>query len=134
MRLSVKLGFAWLLLWCAASSFAAVDLNKATVAELDSIKGVGPSLSRAILAERKTAPFSSWQDLINRVRGVKEATAIKLSNGGLTVQGQSFAGFHIGQPVANPQGEARDRAEAAEGAKVLQQVEQVLKNEPAGKR
>lgn len=134
MRLSVKNGVAWLVLWCAAGSFAAVDVNRATVAELDGIKGVGPSLSRAILAERKTAPFSSWQDLINRVRGVKEATAIKLSNGGLTVQGQSFAGFHIGQPVANPQGEARDRAEAAEGAKVLQQVEQMLKNEPAGKR
>lgn len=134
MRWTTQFGIAALTLWCAASSFAAVDLNKATVAELDGIKGIGPGLSRAILAERKTAPFSSWPDFIARVRGVKEATAIKLSNGGLTVQGQSFAGFKIGQPVADPQGEAKARAEEADGAKVLQQVQQIMKAEPAGKR
>ncbi len=134
MRRITQFGIAAAALWCVASSFAAVDLNKATVAELDSIKGIGPSLSRAILAERKTAPFSSWPDFIGRVRGVKEATAIKLSNGGLTVQGQSFAGFKIGQPVADPQGDAKTRAEDSEGAKVLQQVQQIMKTEPAGKR
>ena len=134
MRWTVKNGATWLALWCAASGFAAVDVNQATVAELDGIKGIGPGLSRAILAERKTAPFGSWPDFIGRVRGVKEATAIKLSSGGLTVHGQSFAGFKIGQPVADAKGEAQARAEAAEGAKVQQQVEKIMKAEPAGKR
>lgn len=134
MRWTVRNGLAWLALWCAASALAAVDVNQATVAELDGIKGIGPGLSRAILAERKTAPFSSWPDFIGRVRGVKEATAIKLSSGGLTVQGQSFAGFRVGQPAADPKGEAKARAEEAEGATVQQQVEQILKTAPAGKR
>ena len=34
------------------SSFAAVDVNKANAAELDGIKGIGPSLSGKILKER----------------------------------------------------------------------------------
>jgi len=37
----------------AAASFAAVDVNKATAAELDGIKGIGPGLSGKIIEERK---------------------------------------------------------------------------------
>ncbi|MDP3227573.1 MAG: helix-hairpin-helix domain-containing protein, partial [Acidovorax sp.] len=33
----------------AAAAFAAVDVNKASAAELDGIKGIGPSLSTKIL-------------------------------------------------------------------------------------
>ena len=36
----------------AVAAFAAVDVNKATAAELDSIKGIGPSTSSKILDER----------------------------------------------------------------------------------
>ena len=39
----------------AAVSFAAVDVNKATAAELDSIKGIGPAISAKILDEKKKA-------------------------------------------------------------------------------
>ena len=45
----------------AAAAFAAVDVNKATAAELDGIKGIGPSTSTKILDERKTAPFEPKQ-------------------------------------------------------------------------
>ena len=38
----------------AAISFAAVDINKATVADIDSIKGIGPATSAKMLDERKT--------------------------------------------------------------------------------
>ena len=37
----------------ATVAFAAVDVNKATAAELDGIKGIGPAVSTKILDERK---------------------------------------------------------------------------------
>ena len=53
----------------AAASFAAVDVNKANAADLDSIKGIGPVMSQRILDERKKGDFKSWDDLITRVKG-----------------------------------------------------------------
>jgi len=74
----------------AATAFAAVDINKASEADLDGIKGIGPSLSGKILAERKKAPFKDWGDLIERVKGVGPASASKFSAEGLTVNGNAF--------------------------------------------
>lgn len=73
-----------------AISFAAVDVNKATVADLDSIKGIGPATSTKILDERKASPFKDWADLIQRVPGIGDKRAAKLSNQGLTVNGAAF--------------------------------------------
>lgn len=66
-------------------AFAAVDVNKASPAELDALPGVGPALSQRIVAERQKAPFKNWADMIQRVRGVGPASALKLSKAGLTV-------------------------------------------------
>lgn len=74
----------------AAASFAAVDINTATVADLDSIKGIGPNTSAKILKERKAAPFKNWSDLIQRVPGIGDKRAAKLSTEGLTVNGEAF--------------------------------------------
>jgi competence protein ComEA len=74
----------------AVVSFAAVDVNKGTAADLDGIKGVGPSMSKRILEARKEGEFKDWPDLMQRVKGVKEKSAAKLSAEGLTVNGQSF--------------------------------------------
>ena len=41
----------------AAASFTAVDVNNATAAELDDIKGIGPGLSGKIIEERKHGAF-----------------------------------------------------------------------------
>lgn len=71
-------------------SFAAVDLNKATAADLDSIKGIGPSTSSRILSERKNAPFKDWQDFIQRVPGIGDKRAAQLSTHGLTVNGTGY--------------------------------------------
>ncbi|QFZ86889.1 MULTISPECIES: helix-hairpin-helix domain-containing protein [Variovorax] len=76
----------------AAVSFAAVDANKGSAADLDGLKGVGPSLSKRILDARKEGEFKDWPDLMQRVKGVKEKSAAKLSAEGLTVNGQSFDG------------------------------------------
>ncbi|CAN7561262.1 helix-hairpin-helix domain-containing protein [Variovorax sp. LjRoot84] len=76
----------------ATASWAAVDVNKATDAELDALRGVGPALSKRIIEARKQSAFKDWPDLMSRVKGVKEKAAAKLSAEGLTVNGQSFAG------------------------------------------
>jgi competence protein ComEA len=83
--------FAALAMLCAAASFAAVDVNKATPADLDGIKGVGPAMSTRILDARKQGEFKDWADLMQRVKGVKDKTAEKLSAEGLTVNGKAFS-------------------------------------------
>lgn len=72
------------------AAFAAVDVNKGSDAQLDSIKGIGPATSALIMTERKKAEFKNWDDLISRVKGLGEKTAAKLSEGGLTVGGASY--------------------------------------------
>ncbi|MBT2333970.1 helix-hairpin-helix domain-containing protein [Variovorax paradoxus] len=76
----------------AVASFAAVDANKGTAADLDGIKGVGPAMSKRILDARKESEFKDWADLMQRVKGVKEKKAEKLSAEGLTVNGKAFGG------------------------------------------
>ncbi len=74
------------------SSFAAVDVNKANAADLDGIKGIGPSLSGKILKERSKGQFKDWPDLMQRVNGMGEKNSAKLSTEGLTVNGADYKG------------------------------------------
>ncbi len=76
----------------AATAFAAVDANKASQAELESVKGIGPAISAKIIDERKKGDFKDWNDMVVRVKGVGEKNAAKLSEGGLTVNGAAYAG------------------------------------------
>ncbi|VTU34764.1 comEA protein [Variovorax sp. PBL-H6] len=95
----------------AVASWAAVDANKASDAELDAIRGVGPSLSKRIIDERKKGgDFKSWPDLMSRVKGVKEKAAVKLSAQGLTVNGQAFDGAAPATRVAKAESK-KDKAE-----------------------
>ncbi len=80
--------FAVFALW--ASLVFAADANKASVAELDAVKGIGPTLSANILEERKKGEFKDWPDFVGRVKGVGDARAAKLSAEGLTVNGKTF--------------------------------------------
>ena len=86
--------FKKLLMFFAAMSltaaFAAVDVNKASEAELDGIKGVGPATSQLIVAERKKSEFKSWDDFIARVKGVGAKSAAKFSAEGMTVGGAPY--------------------------------------------
>ncbi len=74
----------------AMAAAAAVDVNKATDAQLDAVKGIGPATSKAILAERKKGQFKDWADFISRVKGIGDKKAETLSKEGLTVNGESF--------------------------------------------
>ena len=62
----------------AMPAFAAVDLNSATQAELESIKGIGPTKAKSIVDHRaKNGPFKSITDL-EKVRGFGKASVAKL--------------------------------------------------------
>ena len=100
------------LVWAAVAS-AAVDVNKATAAELDSVKGIGPSLSGKILDERKKSTFKDWADFISRVKGMGDKNAAKFSSEGLTVNG---AGFKGDAPAAAPAAKAPAPATPAANA------------------
>lgn len=86
---------AVLVMLYATLSFAAVDVNKATAAELDAIKGIGPAISGRIIEERKNGNFKDWSDFVSRVKGVGDVTASKFSAEGLTVNGASKTGAPI---------------------------------------
>ena len=69
---------------------AAVDANKATPTELSQVKGIGDAMATRIVEQRKSAPFKSWEDFITRVNGIGPKNAPKLSEQGLTINGQAY--------------------------------------------
>jgi competence protein ComEA len=72
-------------------AFAAVDVNTADQAALDSVKGLGPVKSKAIVDERtKNGPFKDADDLANRVKGLGTKSVAKLEENGLTIGGSSL--------------------------------------------
>ena len=84
-------------------AFAAIDVNKASAAELDSIKGIGPAMSKRIIDERSAkGSFKDWSDFDMRVKGIGEKSSIKLSTAGLTVNGQAMANAPATKPATVP--------------------------------
>ena len=83
------------------TAFAAVDVNKATDAELDGVKGIGPVTTQLIVTERKKGDFKNWQDFIGRVKGIGDRSASKLSANGLTVGGAAYTGPGAAEAKAN---------------------------------
>ncbi|MDD3529534.1 MAG: ComEA family DNA-binding protein [Gallionellaceae bacterium] len=62
----------------AIPAYAAVNLNTATQAELEAVKGIGPSKAKAIIAYReKNGGFKSVDELAN-VKGFGKASVEKL--------------------------------------------------------
>ena len=74
----------------ALNAHAAVDANQASRADLETVKGIGPSLSGKIVEARKTGEFKHWGDLVERVGGVGPGSAARLSQAGLTVGGAPY--------------------------------------------
>jgi len=103
-RATVARGAVWHLwgiacLW-AGSLFSAhaLEINQASEAELDSVRGMGPAMSRAILAERQRQPFADWADLMRRVKGIRNASAERFAAQGLTVNGQTWSPLPPAKP------------------------------------
>jgi competence protein ComEA len=112
----IKKLLATVLALFAAVAFAAVDANKATQAELEAVKGIGPAISTKIIDERKKAPFKDWEDMVVRVKGVGDGNAAKFSADGLTVNGATFKGVAAAPAAAKKEPAAAPKAEEKKAA------------------
>ena len=65
----------------------ALDVNQASEAELDGLRGIGPPFTRRLMAARAQHPFKDWSDLMQRVSGMGPRVAQSLTDQDLTVQG-----------------------------------------------
>ena len=80
-------------------AFAQVEINKADAAALDSVKGIGPAMSKQIIDERSKGEFKDWADFEKRVKGVGDKRAAKLSAAGLQVAGKPFEASAMSKPA-----------------------------------
>jgi len=65
----------------------ALDVNTASIAQLESLRGIGPRTAKMIVSERSRAgAFASLEDLSDRVRGLGERRVRALSQAGLEVR------------------------------------------------
>lgn len=101
----------------SATAFAAVDINKADQAALETVKGIGPGLSAKLLDERKKGSFKDWGDLIERVAGVGPGNAARLSSAGLTVGDKPYAaaGPRAAAPAVKPNARAQPGSRSLQG-------------------
>jgi competence protein ComEA len=76
------------LLACISFAFAAVNVNTATQAELETLNGIGPVKAKAIIDYRsKNGPFKSLEEL-DKVPGIGQGTLAKIKND-VTLSGQT---------------------------------------------
>ena len=68
-----------ILLLLAISLFAKVDINKASLKELQSLKGIGMSKAMAIVSFRKMHKFKSIED-ITKVKGIGKKLFAKIKD------------------------------------------------------
>jgi competence protein ComEA len=94
-------------------AFAQVDVNKADAAALDSVKGIGPAMSKAIIEERSKGEFKDWADFEKRMKGVRDKRAAKLSAAGLQVGGKSFDGAAMSKPAVSKASKSKADAKGA---------------------
>ena len=67
-----------------------INVNTATQSELESIKGIGPSKAKTIIAERLDGGhYQDANDLQKRVRGIGMKSVEKMVDNGLTIEAPS---------------------------------------------
>ena len=94
----------------AFAAHAAGDVNKASQAELETVKGIGPSMSTKIVDERKKGSFKDWTDVVTRVKGVGPGNATRFSADGLTVNGAGYKPELVAANKAAPSAAKKDSA------------------------
>lgn len=95
--------FVALVLSLSAGFAAAVEVNSADQAALESVKGIGPVHAKAIIDERtRNGPFKDADDLANRVKGIGQKSVKNLEAAGLTINGSSAP--PTGAPAKAPAG------------------------------
>ncbi len=89
-QLLKSLAFSVLLAVSGLAAAAPINVNTATQSELESIKGIGPSKAKTIIAERLDGGhFQDANDLQKRVRGIGMKSVEKMVDNGLTIEAPS---------------------------------------------
>jgi competence protein ComEA len=87
--------WAWVALAVAACIASAADttieINRATLAQLEAVGGIGTTLAARIVEERQRRPFADWGDAQRRLKGLGPSVAARLSEQGLTVNGVPYS-------------------------------------------
>ena len=96
-----------------ASAPQRVDANRATEAQLQTVKGIGPAIAARILEARRDGPFHDLADLESRVKGVGPANVRRFAEAGLVVGSPApgtarvtTGGLAGGEPAARGAGPA----------------------------
>lgn len=98
----------------SAALAAAVEVNTADEAALESVKGIGPVHAKAIIDERtKNGPFKDADDLAARVKGIGQKSVVNLEAAGLTINGSSVPPTGKAMPKKNTEAAAKTTAPAA---------------------
>ena len=78
---------AFVLLVMSSIAIAAVNINSATLEQLEALPGIGPVKGQAIIDYRKAnGPFKSIDDL-KKVNGIGDATLEKVKESGVSLSG-----------------------------------------------
>ncbi len=95
-RVSRRAGIAMIAVGLVATTPSqALDVNTASVRQLESLRGIGPRTAKMIVHERSRAgAFESMEDLSDRVRGLGERRVSALRQAGLEVK-SSKAGLSL---------------------------------------
>lgn len=91
----------------------AIDANRATAEQLQTLRGIGPAMAARIIAERERHPFASLDDLARRVRGVGVRRLRQWQEAGLLVSPRQ-PGSVQDRAVHGHRGHARVGARAAD--------------------
>jgi competence protein ComEA len=67
-----------------------LELNSASLAQLEALGGVGTALAARVIEERSKRPFADWSDAQRRIKGLGPRMAAQLSDQGLTVNGARY--------------------------------------------
>jgi competence protein ComEA len=67
-----------------------LDINTATLAQIEALGGVGTTLAARVIEERAKRPFADWSDAQKRVKGLGPKLAAQLSDQGLTINGAPY--------------------------------------------
>ena len=73
---------------CSISTVWAADLNTATRAEIEAVRGVGVVLTDRILEQRKIKPFQNWSDALKRVKGLGKRNIAGFRDADLRIAGE----------------------------------------------
>ncbi len=96
----------------APSMAYAIDINSATLEQLEGVRGIGPKTAQIIIEERtRGGRYESFEDVSDRVKGIGPKKAAGLQAAGLTLAGPG-AGSSPGRQDAEHAGKASSPAKA----------------------